>query len=176
MSSSTRNCHNFPILFWCTLDCHLLLRFVCSVCLCVCITDMNSFNVAEHRLHSLLTTLRKGVSPHSIHSFFVRLQKENPSYIHLLMASWPLLPRSGSEVLNHQMYPRIHSRESSPSNSRVHSRESSPTSLRVHSRESSPSSSSQSLQHQSELFAHVGILFRGQGHRYFFPRDVNLLS
>ena len=22
----------------------------------------------------------------------------------------------------------------------------------------------------------VGILFRGQGHRYFFPRDVNLLS
>lgn len=148
MSSSTRNCHNFLILFPCTLDCHLLLRFVCSVCLCEC----TSFNVAEHRLHSLLTALTRAVSPHNIHSFFVRLQKENPSYIHLLMASWPLLPRSGSEVLNHQMYPRVHSRESFPSSSR------------------------QSLQHRSELLAHVGILFRGQGHCYFFPRDVNLLS
>lgn len=67
--------------------------------------------------------------------------KGKPQLYILLMASWPFYPELGqrSSTIKH---PRVHSRESSPS-------------------------SSQSLQHRSELFAHVGILFKGQGYRYF---------
>lgn len=69
------------------------------------------------------------------------------------MASWPLLPRAGSEVLKHQ-----------------------PSTIQGYIQENPPH------QVQARAFnievnsVDVGILFRGQGHCYFFPRDVNLLS